>query len=147
MQDQPWLNKWEDYYDILGVDGPSADEKEIKRAYEYKVWTISEERLVGAPEHVRRKAEEELKKVNRAYHDVLKDPNKKREYDKEWKRKVGEGAPSGTDNTPPKPKPVADPETIRFLDIKRGEIRSGSFVIRNSGGLTPKSGSAILILG
>ena len=83
MQDEPWLHNWEDYYDILGIDDPPADEKEIKRAYDYKVWTISDVRLVGAPEHVRRKAEEELKKVNRAY-DVLKDPVKREKYYKEW---------------------------------------------------------------
>lgn len=132
MQDQPWLSNWENYYEILGVDDPKADEKEIKRAYEYKAWTISDDRLVGAPEHVRRKAEEELKKVNRAYHDVLKDPKKRREYDAEREKRIAEGK----DPKPPEgvPKPVVDPEVISFKDVNLGETRKSSFVIRNIGG-------------
>ena len=134
MQDQPWLSNWENYYEILGVDDPKADEKEIKRAYEYKAWTISADRLVGAPEHVRRKAEEELKKVNRAYHDVLKDPKKRREYDAEREKRIAEGKDPKPPEDVPKPKPVVDPEVISFKDVKLGETRKSSFVIRNIGG-------------
>jgi hypothetical protein len=131
MQDEPWLQNWEDYYDILGLDDPGADEKEIKKAYDYKVWTISDVRLVGAPEHVRRKAEEELKNVNRAY-DVLKDSGKRKKYHKEWVKRN----PKGTPPKPPPdiPKPVVDPEVISFKDVKLGETRKASFVIRNIGG-------------
>ena len=71
-----------DYYEILGIS-PDSDVKEIKEAYRYKVNILHPDRLMRAPESVRHRAEEDLKKVNRAY-DVLIDPQKRREYHSEW---------------------------------------------------------------
>lgn len=51
----------EDYYKILGV-GPDASQEEIKEAYRGKVFIFHFDRLAGAPESARRRAEEELKK-------------------------------------------------------------------------------------
>lgn len=116
---------WEDYYQILGVD-PEADEEEIKRAYREKAFIFHPDRLVGSPESVRRRASEELKKLNQA-HDVLKDPQKRQEYYSEWLRRKGA-------YTGPKPKPVVDPQYIRFDKVDPGEIQTSSFVIQNVGG-------------
>lgn len=132
MPDQPWLHNWEDYYQILGVD-PEANAEGIRKAHTDKVWILHPDRMAGAPESARRQAEEELKKVNNAY-DVLKDPQKRREYHKEWLRRGGKGTASGAQFGVPKPKPVVVPDVIRFKDVKSGESQTGSFVIRNDGG-------------
>ncbi len=119
------MKDWEDYYQILGV-GPEASEKEIKRAYREKAFILHPDRLAGSPESVRRRAEEELKKLNQA-HDVLKDTQKRREYHSEWLRRKRA-------YTAPKPKPVVDHKYIRFDEVELGEIQASFFIIRNVGG-------------
>lgn len=123
---------WEDYYQILGVD-PGADAAEIKRAYLDKAWIFHPDRTQGAPESARRRAEEEMKRLNNA-HDVLKDPQKRKEYHEEWLRKGGKSATAGAGYGAPKPKPVVDPEVIRFKDVEPGQIQTSSFIISNEGG-------------
>lgn len=63
---------WEGYYEILGIS-PDSSDQEIKDAYRYKVNILHPDRLARVSESIRHRAEEDLKKVNRAY-DVLKDP-------------------------------------------------------------------------
>lgn len=72
----------EDYYDILGVR-PEATDQEIKEAYRDKCFILHPDRMVGAPKSAQLKAQEELKKVNKAY-DVLKDQVKRQRYHQEW---------------------------------------------------------------
>ena len=119
--------EWEDYYEILGV-GPDSSAEEIKEAYRYKANILHPDRLMGAPESVRCRAEEELKRVNRAY-EILGDAPKRQQYHAEWIRqraeKKGALAP---------PKPVVDPLKIRFGDVEQGETKRASFIIRNAGG-------------
>ena len=117
---------WEDYYEILGVS-PDSTAKEIKAAYRRKVKIFHPDVHMGAHESVRRRAEEEAKKVNRAY-KVLRDPQKRQEYHSEW---VKQGAKS---KFIPKPKPTVDPPHIRFSNVEPGEIKRASFIIRNLGG-------------
>jgi hypothetical protein len=122
------LSDWEDYYQILGV-APEATEEETKRAYLDKVHIFHPDRLMGAPESARHVAEEELKRVNRAY-GILKDPIKRREYLSKWvKRKV-----ESEDQPVPAPKPVVYPHNIRLKDIEPGEPQTAYFIIRNNGG-------------
>ncbi len=75
--------KFQDYYEILGVDR-NASEKEIKNAYR-KLARKWHPDLHSAGE--KEKAEEEFKKINEAY-EVLSDPEKRKQYDQlgsNWK--------------------------------------------------------------
>ena len=115
---------FEDYYEILDVS-PETTSEEIKGAYRDKCWILHDDRLEGAPDSAKRLAREQLKKVNRAY-DILKDPQKRREYHAEWlKRKA-------------KPKPAVKPSRIRFANMAKGQTKRTSFVIDNIGGAYTK---------
>jgi len=64
-----------DYYKILGV-GKNASEEEIKKAYRKLARQYHPDRNPGD-----KKAEERFKQVSQA-HDVLSDPDKRKEYDR-----------------------------------------------------------------
>jgi subtilase family serine protease len=120
------MTEWEDYYEILGVS-PDSSSKEIKDAYLYKVNILHPDRLSGTSESVKHRAEEDLKKVNRAY-DVLKNDQKRKQYYSEWiKHKPG------TRRTP-KPIPVVNPTVISFSDVEPGETKKATFEVKNLGG-------------
>ncbi len=119
---------WEDYYEILGVSPDSTTEK-VKETYRYKVNILHPDRLMGAPESVRRRAEEDLKRVNQAY-EVLRDPQKRQEYHSEWVKQ----RTKAKETFIPEPKPTVDPPHIRFSNVEPGEIKRASFIIRNVGG-------------
>ena len=63
-----------DYYKILGVN-KDADENEIKKAYRKLAIKYHPDKNLGNKE-----AEEKFKEINEAY-EVLKDPNKRKQYD------------------------------------------------------------------
>jgi hypothetical protein len=119
---------WEDYYEILGVS-PDSTAGEIKEAYLYKVNILHPDGLMSRPESIRRQAEKDLKKVNRAY-EVLKDPQKRQEYHSEWVKQRAKSKETFI----PKPKPIVDPPHICFSNVEPGEIKRASFIIRNVGG-------------
>ncbi|MDO8686731.1 MAG: J domain-containing protein, partial [Candidatus Berkelbacteria bacterium] len=126
------MQEWEDYYQILGVN-PEASDEEIKRAYRDKCFIFHPDRLMGAPESAQRQAEEELKKINRAF-GALNYPHKRKEYHSEWLKKVGKTTGSGGTYAVPKPKPAVEPSFIRFDKVEPGETKRASFVIQNIGG-------------
>ncbi|MEQ9730187.1 MAG: SUMF1/EgtB/PvdO family nonheme iron enzyme [Candidatus Methanoperedens sp.] len=141
----PWLRKWEDYYQILGIDDPTVSDEDIKKSHNYKSFTLSPDLNKGKPKWVLDQNVEDLKKVNIAY-EWLSDPQKRREYDKEWFERHN----NSTSTNPPKssafPKPVVTPEHIRFDNVGPGNIKVASFTIQNIGGpyskiwfSTPKS--------
>jgi hypothetical protein len=128
----------EDYYNILGVD-PDANADQIKEAYKYKAFILHSDRLAGLPERIRLKAEEDFKKVNRAY-DVLSNPNARRQYDtNRYKstRSINEfqkTEPPGKPKPAGKPKPEVYPREIYFKDILPYVEQRGVFFVRNVGG-------------
>lgn len=68
-----------DYYQILGVSRNASDE-DIKKAYRKMALKYHPDRLVNASEKERKDAEEKLKEISEAY-SVLKDPQKRQQYD------------------------------------------------------------------
>ena len=112
----------EDYYEVLGVDREAGPE-EIKRAYRDRCFILHPDRLRGAPDSAKRRAEEELKKVNSAY-DVLGNPWKRREYDSVWRERASRTTqrPWGESRPPPPPsppQPEAAGKTARPAQIER----------------------------
>lgn len=109
-----------DYYQIVGVD-PKATSDEIRRAYYAKAMDYHPDRLHRVSDGVRHLAEDKLKEINAAY-GVLRDPQKRQQYDADRLRR----------NSPPKPE--VTPSYISFNDVEPGHKQSGSFVIGNAGG-------------
>jgi hypothetical protein len=112
----------EDHYKTLGVS-PQATEAEILHAYRQKAKTFHPDFLKAkdVPHEVVLLAEEQMKAVNRAY-EVLGDPERRVEYDRQ---KVWRTSP---------PRPVVDPPYIRFDNVIPGVNQTASFVVRNIGG-------------
>lgn len=104
---------FKDYYKILQVD-PSAELDIIEVAFRRlsKLYYP----IPG------RNTEEKFKEITEA-HSVLKDPIKREKYDNEYKKFYT-----------PKPKPEVDKNYILFKDVTPGEIKTDSFILRNSGG-------------
>jgi molecular chaperone DnaJ len=78
-----------DYYKVLGV-GKNASEDEIKKAYRKLARKYHPDRNAGD-----KKAEERFKEISQA-HDVLSDPEKRKQYDR-GTGPFGFGAPGGFD--------------------------------------------------
>lgn len=68
-----------DYYQVLGV-ARNASEDDIKKAYRKMALKYHPDRLVNASEQDRKEAEDKLKEISEAY-SVLKDPQKRQQYD------------------------------------------------------------------
>jgi curved DNA-binding protein CbpA len=132
------------YYELLDVS-PEANYAEIKRAYLDKSFILHPDRMSGAPESAAHRAEEELKRVNRAY-DILKNPTTRQQYHQEWLNH--QKMSRGRQNPPPPPshQPQAPPPgnivlgnfSIRPQWIQLGRNIRVSVIAINNGG-TPAS--------
>jgi hypothetical protein len=103
---------WAEACRTLGV-AESATAEEIKEQYLYKAQLLHPDKNQDKPENIRRKAEAELVLINQAF-SFLSDPQ----------------------NNPYRvpPKLAVEPAVIRFREVKVGERKSTTFVIRNVGG-------------
>ena len=121
-----------DYYEILGIS-PDADTNQIREAYRYWVNILHPDRLEGMPDRIRHQAEEQLKKVNEAYH-VLSNPEKRRQYDTQRFGRTAVGRDLQKTKTARKPHPEVYPKTISFKDALPYVKQQGVFFLRNTGG-------------
>jgi DnaJ-class molecular chaperone len=118
--------KWPDFYKILQVD-PLAEPEVIEAAYRRlsRKYHPDVDKSPDATGH--------MKKINRAY-EVLSDPVERKRYHSEWLQKSKKAAgPQGASVGQP-PKPVVDPQYIKFHDVEPNQIQTSSFIIRNDGG-------------
>lgn len=92
----------EDYYAALQVR-PSASAEEIERAYRRLARAHHPDLLRGASPAERQRAEDALKRINRA-HRILGDRDRRRDYDRQ--RRGAAPAPKASPQHPP-PHPVA----------------------------------------
>jgi len=120
-----------DYYEILGIQR-NASPQGIKEAWLYWVNILHPDRMSKMPEHIRIKAQEDLKKVNEAY-SVLSDSRKRAEYDRRMGASVDVKV-SGYEQTEPKPKVEIYPAIIFLDSMKPRAKQKGTFFIRNVGG-------------
>ena len=117
-----WEIHWEDYYEILQIH-PSAEPEIIEAAYR----KLAQKYHPDANKDPA--AGERMKKINLA-HEVLSNPEKRKRYDSEWFRKGSVTSKSAL----PKPKPVVDPQYVKFNGVEPGKIQTSSFIVRNTGG-------------
>ena len=120
---EDWEIKPKDYYKILQID-PSAEPEVIEAAYKRLSHKYHPDKNPN-PE-----AQEKMKDINKAY-EILKDPKKRKKYDKWYSESYKKGESSKT-FLPPKPE--VEPNCIYFDNVIPGELRTASFVIKNTGG-------------
>jgi hypothetical protein len=116
------LNQPESHYQILGIK-PDASSEEIKRAYRDKCFILHPDRMLGLPASTKKKAEEELIRVNKAF-AVLNNAQKKKDYDTVFSASTVKSnrpftkPPSQQTKTPPPPQPK-----VKSQPVKRGPAR------------------------
>jgi hypothetical protein len=112
---------FEDYYEILQVHH-LAEPEVIQKAYMALANKYHPDKNPSAA------AAAKMRKINYAY-DILKDPDKRKKYDTESTDRKQAARASAE-----KPKPVVDPNSIKFTNVSPKTIQRSSFVIRNAGG-------------
>ena len=121
-----WETRWKEYYKILQLD-PSAEQVVVKGAYE-KLSRKYHPDISKSPT-----ANERMKDINEAY-EILSDIEKRRRYDSAPLQKGDMRSRGQEPPIHPKPKPVVEPQNIRFDGVKPREIKKAFFIIRNIGG-------------
>ena len=112
------MEPFEDYYEILQVH-PSAEPEVIEAAYRKLAQKYH-------PDVSKNPADQgKMKKINIA-HDVLANPEQRKQYHAEWLQKKG--------GTTDKPKPIVEPSQIVFKNVTPGTARRASFRVKNIGG-------------
>ena len=119
------MANFEDYYEILQVH-PSAEPEVIEAAFKRlaRKYHPDLNRDLAAAER--------MKRINRAY-ETLHDPEKRKQYHSEWLRKMGTAGREKASSSPG-PKPMVEPEYILLDNVRPGQVRTASFVVRNAGG-------------
>jgi len=122
-----------DYYQILGIKR-NATPEEVREAYLYWVNVLHPDRMLKMPEHVRMKAQDDLKKVNEAY-SVLSDLRMRAQYDRKMCTSVNIKTSSYQQaRAQVEPRAEVYPPII-FLDSAKPRAKQkGTFFIRNVGG-------------
>jgi curved DNA-binding protein CbpA len=92
-------------YEALGVPD-TATAEEIKAAYKRLIQDVHPDKLPNASTYWKREAEEKTQEVNEAY-SVLKDPEKRRKYDKLLAKLREDSKPKPA---PPRPKRKRKPK-------------------------------------
>ncbi len=92
-----------DYYRILGIR-PDATQGEIKEAWNFSVKAFHPDKFAGSSQRQQTVAQERTKAINEAF-EVLSDPIKRANYDREYAR---EHAPRAA-APPPPPSPPSSP--------------------------------------
>jgi hypothetical protein len=121
------LNQSESCYQILGVK-PSATYEEIKRAYRDKCFILHPDRMLGLPASTKKKAEEELIRVNKAF-AILNNPQKKRDYDSTFSNRERNSAKPFTKAAPQQTKPPPSTQPKIKSDPIRKSIQRRNAVI------------------
>ncbi len=115
------MSDFEDYYETLQVHH-LAEPEVIQKAFTALANKYHPDKNPSAA------AAAKMRKINYAY-DVLKDPDKRKQYDTEWKSRKQAPKPAVE-----KPRPVVEPSSIRFPNAEPNTIQRSSFIIRNAGG-------------
>lgn len=123
------MDNFEDYYDILRV-ADTATFAEIKQSYDELIFIWHPDRH---PDRVKKRAEEEAKRLNRAYSVLSKQPERAK-YDTERRQHTDGSKGSAGTRTAGAPKPVVDPYHIEFKNTVPGYVRKASFTVFNTGG-------------
>ena len=124
------MKNFANYYEILGIE-ESATTEEIKKAYRNLALWCHPDRV---PEGIKKKAEEEFKKIQEAY-DILADPGKRKQYDEQLKI-LKTGQPFDQADSPNNPVLQADKTYFEFKDLIWGTVVSDSISVSNAGGGT-----------
>ena len=127
------MSETKDYYQILGIK-KNATPEEVREAYLYWANVLHPDRMLKMPEHVRMKAQDDLKKVNEAY-SVLSDLRMRAQYDRRMSTSA-DIKTSSYQQARARVEPMAEvyPKII-FLDSKKPRAKQkGTFFIRNVGG-------------
>jgi len=127
-----WETNWRDYYQILQVH-PSAEPEVINVAYKKLADLYHPDHNPGRVKW----ATEKFAEINNAY-EILNNIDKRKRYDFEYFRRMGDYINPPKPTTPPspplKPKPEVNPSILTFHDLVPGESRRETFILKNSGG-------------
>ncbi|MDD3434778.1 MAG: DnaJ domain-containing protein [Candidatus Pacebacteria bacterium] len=149
---EQWEIRWENYYSILEIPF-SATAQDIKDAYAVQTQIYHPDKYTDCSEKVRKKVQKRMEKINRAW-EILKDPQKRADYNKEYKsrlkskssRTTSQNNTSSTPPDPPNPPPPPTPPPhpilsrtyIDFGTVKAGTLHATDITIENVGGTYTK---------
>lgn len=126
------MQPFKDHYKTLQVDF-SAEPEVIKGAYARLAKKYHPDTNPDATATEKAALTKKISEIIEAY-DILNDSTKRREYDVEWLQRKGGTASSSRDQAFTRPKPIIDPPSIVFKNMKPGETKKASFLIINTGG-------------